>query len=259
MLCCGTPDVERVGCSAVLSLRRSLLKGKDILTVQMCWIRDPTDDSLQPDLGGIKTEDLPCPLCLAWLFPGVAAGVWCGAGGKGHCWHPWAKGTAGEARRQSGLNRHTSSLCLLVSLLHKEPPCSCSKWHGNTYPTRRITDGALLAGCPAVPSPARPCRESHSGTGRATCPSTHARVGTGQSRGWLLDLLPGPDEETEELQSPSLAVGSLVTANSFSSRIHSSGMVPTGASTSYSCCCELCIQAGAAVHCAAKSRQRLNL
>lgn len=58
---------------------------------------------------------------------------------------------------------------------------------------------------------------------------------------------------------PSPAEESLVTANTSSSGMCATGTVPTRASKPYSRCCELCIQAGAALNCAAKSRQRLNL
>lgn len=45
---------------------------KRCFSAQMCWIRDQIDDSLRPDLSGIKTEELSHPLCSTWLFPGVA-------------------------------------------------------------------------------------------------------------------------------------------------------------------------------------------
>lgn len=63
----------------------------------------------------------------------------------------------------------------------------------------------------------------------------------------------------DSLHTVPLVRRSLVPANSSSSGMRGHGMVPTRASRPYSCCCELCIQAGAALHCAAKSRQKLDL
>lgn len=126
LLCCGTPDVE-CGCSAALSLGRSLLKGKDVLAAQMCWIRDGIDDSLQPDLGGIKTEELSHPLCSTWLFPGMAEEFGVVLAPSGTASTPVAKGTAGEIQGEQGWKAADPACSLLMGLLHKEPSCSCSE------------------------------------------------------------------------------------------------------------------------------------
>lgn len=86
------------GCSAALGLGRSLLKGKDVLAAQMCWIRDWIDDSLQPDLGGTKTEEPFHPLCSTWSFPGVGGGFGVVLAQSGTASTPVAKGTAGEVQ-----------------------------------------------------------------------------------------------------------------------------------------------------------------
>lgn len=116
------------GCSAALSLGRSLLKGKDVLAAQLGWIRDGIDDSLQPDLGGIKTEELSHPLCSTWLFPGVAEEFGVVLAPSGAASTPVAKGTAGDIQGEQGCKGADPACSLLVSLLHKEPSCSCRQW-----------------------------------------------------------------------------------------------------------------------------------
>lgn len=110
------------GCSAALSLGRSLLKGKDVLAVQMCWIRDRIDDRLQPDLSGIKTEELSHPLCSTWLFPGMAEEF--GVALPALLWH---RALLVRSSGEQGWKGAGPACCLLMSLLHEDPSRCCSK------------------------------------------------------------------------------------------------------------------------------------
>lgn len=94
------------GCSAALGLGRSLRKGKDVLAAQMCWSRDQIDDSLQPGLRGIETEELSHPLCPTWLFPGTAEEFGAVLAQRGTASSPWQRAVlvrAGLSRAGAGL------------------------------------------------------------------------------------------------------------------------------------------------------------